>query len=661
MNWMIREQNGRLYIELGNVVLTHFDELPLLSYGYGKADYYMSHGNFTIADELEEKVKAKKYKILSENSVLFDELIKVEIKVEDGVYKLNFSSTDEKININRIWIRLPSPKDEYIYGCGEQFSEFNLKSKKVPLWVSEQGVGRNKKDIITHFANWKDDAGGDWWTTYYPQPTFVSSKKYYCHVNGSSYIIFDFSKPNYSELEIWQFPIEVEIYSGNSVQEVTKKLGDRIGRQEPLPDWVYDGAILGVQGGTEVMLSKIEKMKKAGLKIAGVWIQDWEGKRVTSFGKQLMWNWEYSKEMYPNLPDTIVKLREEGIRVLGYINPFLALEGNLYKEASERGYVIRKKDGSEYHVVVTTFPAAVVDITNPEAYEWLKDVIKKNMIGIGLSGWMADFGEYLPTDAVLYSGESAEIFHNKYPALWAKLNYEATKEAGVYEDIIYFMRAGYTGSTKYSRLFWNGDQMVNWSLDDGIPSVIPASLSLSTIGAGFVHSDIGGYTTLAKNVPDIVKTTRSKELFMRWTELAVFTPVMRSHEGNWPDENVQFDYDEQVIEHFVKMTDLHVKLKGYFKKLALEYYNEGKPVIRPLWYHYVGEREYNEKYEFLLGEDILVAPVIRPNVEEWNVYLPNDEWIHIWSGKMFGKGEYTVSAKIGEPPVFIRKGGNLKI
>ncbi len=328
---MIREQNGRLYIELGNVVLTHFDELPLLSYGYGKADYYMSHGNFTITDELEEKVKAKKYKILSENSVLFDELIKVEIKVEDGVYKLNFSSTDEKININRIWIRLPSSKDEYIYGCGEQFSEFNLKSKKVPLWVSEQGVGRNKKDIITHFANWKDDAGGDWWTTYYPQPTFVSSKKYYCHVNGSSYIIFDFSKPNYSELEIWQFPIEVEIYSGNSVQEVTKKLGDRIGRQEPLPDWVYDGAILGVQGGTEVMLSKIEKMKKAGLKIAGVWIQDWEGKRVTSFGKQLMWNWEYSKELYPNLPETIAKLKEKGIRVLGYINPYLAFHFQLHK------------------------------------------------------------------------------------------------------------------------------------------------------------------------------------------------------------------------------------------------------------------------------------------------------------------------------------------
>ncbi len=658
---MVKEQNGRLYIELGNVVLTHSDFLPLLSYGYGKANYCMSHGNFTIVDELEEKVKVKKYKVLSENSVLFDDLIKVEIKVEDGVYKLNFSSTDEKVNINRVWLRLPSSKDEYIYGCGEQFSEFNLKGKKVPLWVSEQGVGRNKKDIITHFANWKDDAGGDWWTTYYPQPTFVSSKNYYCHVNGSSYMAFDFSKSNCSELEIWQFPIEIEIYPANSIQDVIKKLGDRIGRQEPLPDWVYDGAILGIQGGTEIMLSKIEKMRKAGLKIAGVWIQDWEGKRVTTFGKQLMWNWEYSKELYPNLPETIAKLKEKGIRVLGYINPFLALEGNLYKEASEKGYVIRKKDGSEYHVVVTTFPAAVVDLTNPEAYEWLKNVIKKNMIGIGLSGWMADFGEYLPTDAVLYSGESAEIFHNRYPALWAKLNYEATKEAGVYDDIIYFMRAGYTGSTKYSRLFWNGDQLVTWSLDDGLPSVIPASLSLSTIGAGFIHSDIGGYTTLAKNVPDIVRTTRSKELFMRWTELAVFTPVMRSHEGNWPDENVQFDYDEEVIKHFVKMTDLHVKLKDYFKKLSVEYYNEGKPIIRPLWYHYVGEREYNEKYEFLIGEDILVAPVIKPSVDEWNVYLPDDEWIHLWSGKVFGKGEHTVPAKIGEPPVFLRKGGNLQL
>jgi len=90
-----------------------------------------------------------------------------------------------------------------------------------------------------------------------------------------------------------------------------------------------------------------------------------------------MWNWVYDGMLYPELPSTISQLDEMGIRTLGYINPFLALEGSLYKEASKRNLLVKRADGSEYHVVVTTFPAAVLDLTNPETREWIKSIIKR--------------------------------------------------------------------------------------------------------------------------------------------------------------------------------------------------------------------------------------------------------------------------------------------
>jgi len=238
----------------------------------------------------------------------------------------------------------------------------------------------------------------------------------------------------------------------------------------------------------------------------------------------------------------IKELRERGIRFLGYINPYIAVEGYLFKEASKKGYLAKNNKGQDYLVEFGEFYAGVVDFTIPEAYEWYKVVIKKEMIDFGLSGWMADFGEYLPTDVILNNGVSAEIMHNAWPAIWAKINREAVEEAGKLQDVTFFMRAGYTGSQKYCTMMWAGDQNVDWSLDDGLASVIPAALSLGMTGCGLHHSDIGGYTTL-------FEMKRTKELFMRWAEMAAFTPVMRTHEGNRPEDNWQFDSDDETLEH----------------------------------------------------------------------------------------------------------------
>jgi len=654
----LTDYNQALHIRFGEKeVFHHSPENPSFFIGKGCSTYEMYHGNFDITNELESKYPLVHFEIIEnklETAVIrffFESLeLFVSLHVQDHhLLKMKFEGTDPIFN--RFWCRFVSNKNEGIYGCGEQYSKLNLKGSSLPLWVSEQGVGRNKKELLTFFADKFDKAGGDWYTTYFPQPSFITTSNYFCHVNHSSYMEFDFSHDDFSQIECWAIPEEITIGIGKDFEEVIQTQSHYFGLQPKLPDWIFDGMILGLQGGTEEVLPKVNQAIKKGIKLSAIWIQDWEGKRITSFGKQLMWNWQFEEMMYPNLPETIKQLNKSGIRTMGYINPFLATEGALYREASEKQYLLKTRNNEEYLVEVTTFPAAIVDLTNPKAYHWLKDIIKNNMLAIGLSGWMADFGEYLPCDCKLFSGEDPALIHNQFPVLWAKLNREAVEEAGKLGEVVFFTRSGYSYTQKYSTLMWNGDQMVDWSIDDGLPSVIPASLSLGLSGFGISHSDIGGYTTFDNQLG---KITRSKELLMRWIEMAAYTPVMRTHEGNRPDLNCQFDYDEETLEHFKRMVAIHVRLKPYFQLLNAENAIAGMPFMRSLYTHYPTDKTKNIQYEYLLGSDLLISPVLNAGEYEHDVFLPEDEWIFLWDEKPYNGGNYKVLSPLGKPPVFVR-------
>lgn len=558
---------------------------------------------------------------------------------------------EEKPGVNRYWLTFVTNPKEHIYGCGETYSELDLKGQNVRIWVAEhQNTGRISKKIIKEKLLGKHPdkkLSFDKYESYYAQPTFVSSDKYYVHCDINAYSEFDFTDAGKITLYFQEPPVIITD-SGQDFAEVSRKLTGLLGRQKALPDWLYDGVILGIQEGTDVVDAKIKKAKEAGVPVVGVWCQDWSGCRKTGFGYQVMWNWEWDQELYPGLDKKIAEWKEEGVRFLGYINPFIAIEKDLYAYASEHGYCVQDREGKDYLVTITTFPAAMVDFTNPEAYEWYKGLIKENMIGLGMGGWMADFGEYLPIDAVLYSGEDPAIIHNQWPAIWAKMNQEAVAECGKEGQVFFFTRAGHTGTIAHSHMMWTGDQHVDWSIDDGLPAVIPATLSLAMSGYGIAHSDVGGYTT-------IMHMRRSKELLLRWEEMNVFSPLFRTHEGNQPVNNVQFDDDEELLAQLAKCGRMHVALKDYLKGLVAEEISDGTPVMRPLFYHYDEAEAYTEKTEYLLGRDLLVAPVYEEGAKSRTIYLPSDGWVNIFDGKEYAGGHMIVEAPIGKPPVFVRK------
>jgi sulfoquinovosidase len=514
-------------------------------------------------------------------------------------------------------------------------------------------VGRNKGTRITRLADADDGAGGDYYWTFFPQTSFVSSGGYWCHLDTSAYADFDFRADDRHDLYSWAIPERLVIGEADAMRDLVSDLSAYFGRQGELPDWCYDGAILGVQGGTAVCRDKLAAAEKAGVKVAGLWAQDWEGINVTSFGQRLRWNWIWDAERYPGLDREIAALKSRGVRFLGYINPYVGANMSLFNEAKAKGYLAKDSLGQDYLVEFGEFYAGIVDLTSPAAFDWYKSVIKKNLIAFGLSGWMADFGEYLPTDAVLHSGKSAELAHNEWPSLWARCNREAVDEAeaeGLVPagEVIYFMRAGGVGSQSNCPLMWAGDQNVDWSEDDGLPSVIPAALSLGLSGHGLHHSDLGGYTTL-------YGMRRTKELFMRWAEFSALTVIMRSHEGNRPKENWQFDSDAQTLAHLARMTAFHAALKPYLKAAVAENAQAGIPVMRPLFLHFEeDEAAWTIKDEYLLGPDLLVAPVIVEGASSRSVHLPRGSWKHLWSGRVYSGGDMEIAAPLGEPPVFAR-------
>jgi len=518
--------------------------------------------------------------------------------------------------------------------------------------------------------------GGDYHTSYWPQPSYLSSRKYYIESTFESYHELDFTVEDRNTI-YWHHTVPklgvdgavcyrctLNILIKPTLMEIVQALNPG---QPELPDWVYNGAILGVQGGTDTMLMRLEDARAHGIQVAGMWIQDWSGKIVTDFGTRVFWNWRWNETWYPNLDTVIRDLDAEGVKVTAYVTAHLNVEGDVYAEAAAEDHWLKFENGSQLQQDYGHFTVATVDVVEvPQdcncintARIWYKDLIKKNLIDFGFAGWMADFGEYTPMGATTkyadrwWGMESGEVLHQSFSQAWASLNREAVEEAGKLGEVMYWMRSGGLKSKQEQVMAWAGDQTVDWTKSDGLPSSIVSALSLATSGMGLTHSDIGGYTGSG-----LFGLVRTKELLLRWAEYSVFSPIMRTHEGNEPESFHQFYSDEDTMLQFGRLTQIFTALKNYTKAAVKENAVDHTPVMRPLFLMFENDTQsYYQDYEYMFGEDLLVAPVLEPDLTAWPVYLPGPEtWVHLWGeDELTGPITVEVEAPLGKPPVFYRR------
>ncbi len=541
--------------------------------------------------------------------------------------------------------RLPALPGEAVFGGGEQYRKVNLRGETVVNFVSEHIKASTilEKALLPRLLYREKEHASI--GSYAPMPVFVTDKGRMILFSTSADGISHFREDAY----VFTFdacPESLTLWQAGSYAALSALLAKKIPNRQYLPDWCREGMILAVQGGTQTVLDKVFAMLDAGAAVTGVWSQDWSGEKRTVMGKQVWWNWEVDETLYPGLKDAIARLNARGVRFLAYINPYLVRGGRQYELCKARGWLITHTDGSVYHIKSTTFDAGMLDLTNPEAVRYIKEtLIKKNMLELGVSGWMADFGEYLPVDCVLHEGEAKEL-HNRWPVLWAKINREAIEEYGA-KDVMFFSRAGYLGVQEYAPVMWNGDQHTDTTKDYGMPCVMPASFSLGFSGVTMVHCDIGGFFSFGK-------LKRSDELFIRWMEMAAFSLLMRSHESIRPWANAQFDA-EKVLPHTVRLTQLHRALRPYLEGCFKEA-ERGIPALRPDFWEAMDYSASRDEYAYFLGPDLFAAPVLRLHTQRRKVFLPAGRWVHLWTGKSYKGGRgYSVKAPLGCPPVFYRK------
>ena len=632
----------------GQPLFRHSAAEPALVVGTGSADVVMMNGNFRMTDAPQHRHHGAVLRPVATDTA---ELMPAEggaalLRLRIDGMRLVVTALDPALN--RWQLRLAARSDEQIWGCGEQMSYLALRGRRFPLWTSEPGVGRDKSREITRIMDDFAMAGGDYWTTNYPQPTFLSSAGYAVHVDCDAYQVFDFTHDDAHVLEAWAIPAALEFTLGGPAALVGQ-LSARFGRQPMLPDWAMGGAIVGLKAG-DASFARLDAMRAAGVAVSALWCEDWCGIRETSFGRRLFWDWQWNPGRYPDLPANIAALKAGGIGFLGYTNPYLAVDGPLYQEAKAAGYLALRLDSdAPYDVDFGEFLAGVVDFTNPAAAAWFSErIIGREMLDFGLIGWMADFGEYLPTDLRLHDGSDPLEAHNRWPVLWAKVNADALAARGMTGKAVFFMRAGWTGVGAHCPLHWAGDQLVDFSRHDGIGTAITGALSAGLVGNAWHHADCGGYTSLHGIV-------RTPELLHRWFDFCAFTPVLRTHEGNRPDDNLQVDSTPELLAHFALMTRLHVALAPYVRAAGAEAVTNGLPLMRALFLHYPDDRmTWPLHDQYLYGRDLLVAPVVTGGAAGRDLYLPADDWVDFYTGDAVPAGQCYAAAPKGKPPVFVR-------
>ena len=644
----------------------------------GFASYAMEFGMFDIVEDLRPFRFGAGFRVgaVDDGSVTFDvtdaedEILATgRVTVAGGVARLSIDAIGDS---NRVVVSTPCASDHHFIGLGAQSADVDHRGQTVPLWVSEQGVGKSDSNDLP--VIWQ--LLGRRHTTHVPMPAFLRSDGtgVVLDVEAFSRIDFCAADPERVTFEVWQQQLALDLLPQDDVLAAQQALSERLGRPRLLPPYAFapwNDAIFSEQQVRDFAAFLREREIPSSV----IWSEDWRGGSDAGQLYRLDEDWRLDREVYPNYEDMAADLRTQGIAHQVYFNTFVTESGDVFDEITGAGFDIRRPDGTTHlftGVDKNFSPTALLDLTNAEAVAYVKDHLK-DALALGARGWMADFAEWMPVDdVVMKDGSSPELTHNRYPVLWAQANREAVTEAGLLDEVILYSRSGFLGSPSVVDVLWAGDQRTSFQADDGLPTIIPIGIGTAVTGFTYFTHDIAGYQS-STNDPV------TKELFFRWTTLGAFTPVMRTHHGTHARLNHMLQSDEESTAHWKRYAEIHIRLYPYLRALAVADATARSDVGAghgrlPLWVPLPvlfpdDDAMWSLKDEVALGPNLLVAPVVTEGVTGRDVVLPTGRFVPFpmpgspagslgASREAFtGPATVAVTADVGEIPVFMPAGG----
>lgn len=376
----------------------------------------------------------------------------------------------------------------------------------------------------------------------------------------------------------------------------------------------------------------------------------------------------WDKTRFPDPVNMIGDLRKNGFRTVLIIDPGVKVDPNYhaYADGKRKGIFVKNPDGSELNRDVWPKASAFADFTDPKGREWFASFYKQHL-DEGIAGFWVDMNE--PGVFVTEKSAKPDIFHhpdktfpydtphagdgfpdthrryhNVYGMQMARATFEANRKLAPDKRPFVLTRAGFAGVQRYAAV-WTGDNYSGW---EHLALSIPMLANMSVSGIPFVGSDVGGFAEMP-----------SGELYTRWLQAAVLTPFLRSHSVGWVGNKEPWEFGDEFTKINRASVELRYQFLPYIYSLFREHELSGAPVMRPLWYEFPDDQQtYLIADQYMLGGDILVAPVVKDGMRTRGIYLPRGaEWIDWWTGTKLESGKtHYLQTPLDRLPLFIRVG-----
>ena len=541
--------------------------------------------------------------------------------------------------------------DELFKKEGNVF-QYSLKPDEIVYGLGENVRGINKRGW-RYVSNCSDNPNHcEHTNSLYGAHNFIMmgdgvNETYGLFVDTPGTVTFDVGYTDIDRLIIAMENENYKIYliEGQTYQDVVREFREMIGRSYIAPRWAfgYGQSRWSYETADEVR-EVVREYRKRDIPIDSIYLDIDYMERYKDF--------TINRDSFADFENLVEEMKKENIHLVPIIDGGVKKEDgyDVYEEGKENGYFCKDENGEDFVIGVWPGKCCFPDMLNDEARRWFGDKYRI-LIDKGIDGFWNDMNEpasfhgELPSDVVFTDEDQKSThaaMHNVYGHLMSRATYEGLKEQTGKRPFV-ITRACYAGSQKYTTV-WTGDNQSLWS---HLQMAVPQLCNLGLSGMAFAGTDVGGFGADC-----------TAELLCRWVQVGAFSPLFRNHSSNGSIYQEPWQFGEKTVNIYRKFVELRYRLLPYLYDLFAECEKTGLPIMRPLVLHYEkDESTWNLNDEFLVGEHLVVAPVLEQGQTKKMVYLPEGIWYDFNTGKRYeGKQYYLVDAPLDTCPMFAKAG-----